>query len=500
MKVNELLREVVASAGLILDHEDCLMNLLHKDDGEQESYPVLSSQNFPFRLPTNKNINNMYKVEDGKPELQFLLFNPILEDDVRSDTESLRALVKQFRGIVSMGLYEVGILLINLVKDDKAVGGKLGLDLQKFLNDTNDDSSRVKEQVDKHTIDKWVKMCTSPDEDALDIAVLQVVRGGKIDGIDYNRVAGFNFPLFQKVCELSGDEEEYVNGIKLRKKDIKLFQVVIKHLLGPIDDEFTCKEGSSHKEYPSFICLMKLYYHIAKRLSGLYEKLEVFAQDTMIIANPEFNLDIDNLEANLKGMSKELSNIPTEKDILSGFAKEPVQQAEEPQEKTFRRPKRERPVYEDEEIQPYTAQVQHHQPVHQHRQQPHEMSDNEKLNAMFGGHQGYGYGNSNYLVQGGIVPENNMSRAIRTASLGASNDPNAGMYAYGNNFPQATYYGPSTMTQQPYQQPYPQQGYNQPMANPYPMQNNMGYNPYSQQGYQQPQSTVGMGNQFNIYG
>lgn len=483
MKANELLREVVASTGLFLDMDDCLMNMFAKDDGSEESYPLLSSQGYPYRLPTNKNINNMFKVKDGKPELQFLLFNPIVEDNVKLDTEALRSLIKCCKGALSMALYEVGYLMLQLVKDDKQVS-KIGLELQKFLNDTNDRDSRVREQVDKNTFDKWVKVCTSPDEDALPILNLQIVRGGKIEGKDYNRLAGVDFPLFEAIYNLSGKEDETINGVKLRKKDIKIFQVLIKHLLGPIDDDFTCKEGSSHPEYPSFICLMRLYYYFMVRLAGFFKKLETFAQDTLVTSKVELNIDIDELVSNLDSMKSELANIPTEKDILAGNVQEEPEPA--PKERTFKRERK----YDDEEIEPYRGHAvprrteerrEHHRPA--------EMTDNEKLNAMFGGRPA-GYNPNGYIVQGGIVPETDMSRAIRAGSMGAMNiqDPNMYMnpnpYAQPmppmNNFPAATYYGSQPM------------GYQPPMT-PDPMMHNY-------MAPTQPQTPISMGNQFNIYG
>lgn len=324
MKANDFLKEVVKSVGLHVGPEGEIIAMLPSGDGEYESEPVLSKNGYPFLLPTNSNLQRLVKVEkDGKVVLESLPFNPILEDDIGRETEAFKALSRRIQVMIALETYEVGFMLINVAKNDKLINTK-GVRVEKFLTSlgkhiTTKNMKIVDETTGKNFIE-LIKSSKLPENKKL--VQIMIKKRGEINGKIYPVVASVYMSLMDELLKLDGNEDTVFNGVKLRKKDVVVFQEIFKALFPMVDSEMVYRVPSSRDDYPMFDSIYRMYLDIMTKHGEIANKLSEIKDDDFdpVTANISFSSkDIDGI---LTAISKEISRIPTERSLLSPSARE----------------------------------------------------------------------------------------------------------------------------------------------------------------------------------
>lgn len=317
MKAIEFLKHVAESVGGKIGVDGDIYSMFQKNATDYESESWVSKSGYPFLIPTNKNIDRLQDINDeGQPELRYLPFNPIQEDDIQLKTEAFDKYVKQCHGVLYSTMFELGNMLLLLTKDDTAIKTK-GAKLEKFLLETNKaETNGVKKLVDDKTLEKWREICTNGVKEGAKLVGLHVKRQGDFGGVQYNSLSTLEFPLFEVLSGLDTSEDNKVNGVKLRNKDLILFRTIFQHILPKLEDDFTYRVGSNHKEYPAFISLTRAYCHVIKPMKAMMKILEPIANNDLDVLSFDVNIEDNDLEKTLDKIDKEIKNIPLEKNLL----------------------------------------------------------------------------------------------------------------------------------------------------------------------------------------
>lgn len=384
MKANDFLKIVVRSLGLQLGPDDELLVMMPNKDGDYESEPVLSKSGYPFVLPTNSNLNRLVKVnKDGKLDLEYFPFNPIVEDDISRETDSFKMYLKRIQVMLTLETYETGMMLINIAKNDNLVDTK-GIRVEKFLTNLGKHiTTKNMKIVDETTMKNYVELfrsCKEPENKKL--VHIVVKKRGEIDGKIYPVVTSIYFPLVEEIMQLSSSEDAIVNDVKLRKKDIAVFQEVFRALFPMINSEFIYRVASERDDYPLFDSTYRMYLEIAIKHGEISKKLNDIRNDDFDPVGFELEIRPDDIGDILNSITKELSRIPTERSLLSPKERE-----------------------ESEEIKPVNLpktniqrQEPQHQPVQQFQQQY------VPVNSMGQPMMGYNVLNPNMGMTNGVYP------------------------------------------------------------------------------------------------
>lgn len=420
MKANDFLKEVIKSIGLHVGPEGEVIAMLPSGEGEYSSEPIVSKTGYPFLLPTNSNLQRLVKVEsDGKVVLEFLPFNPILEDDIGRETESFKSYARRLQIMLTLETYETGFMLINVAKNDKLISTK-GVRVEKFLTSLGKHittkNMKIVDETTGKTFIELIKASKEPDNKK--IVHLTVKRRGEINGKIYPVVAYAYFPLMEELMKLDPSEDGCLNGVKLRKKDVIVFQEMFKTLFPMVDSSYIYTVHSERDDYPMFDSTYRLYLDILSKHGEIVNKLSEIKDEEFdpVVAKVSFNSkDIGDI---LNKISKEISRIPTERSLLSPQAREESEEI--------------RPVTIPQQQQTQVAQQQVQQP----RQQP-QYIPVDQMGQPLPGYTGVGYGQQ---VNGVIpYPVNN------TGFMGGSalDTINAAMNPYQQPYqaPMNNYYG-----------------------------------------------------------
>lgn len=480
MKALEFLKKVVESIGCFASPDDEVLFLVPSSESEYNSKPLVSKSGYPYLLPTNANIKKLIEVEDEKVVLKYLPFNPITEDDIKMKTECFSSLIAQCRSRMMIEFFETGILLINLIQNDKAVKKK-DVKLERFLLSVNKVlTTKNTKPVDETTIKHWTNIIKNSTEEGTGLINCHVKRGGVYNGEEYNSLTTLDFPIFKDIMALDSEENNSVYGVKLRNKDIVLFKEIVSLLLPDLEEDNTYRLGSNHVDYPAFISFFTLYIKVMENFRKINTQLKVLDK-TDDILKFELKIKTEDIVPSLKEIHKELCRIPTEKSLMEPNSRKESEE-EEIQEHVL-------PTRQADKRQMYPQQE--HVPTH--HQQPAPESDPDRAIArMFSRPRPTASGYNNpYAVQYGNTGTGSMSDVINSAAMGGNNmvpDYNANRsYAVGYN--QNPYAGNPSYG-------YPQQSY--PMAQqtmtPPPNYGGYGYqqNPYPQQGYGYQPAPQGM--------
>lgn len=477
MKAIEFLRDVVDSIGCFASPDDEVLYLVPSSESEYVSKPLVSKSGYPYLIPTNANIKKLMVLEDDKAVLKCLPFNPITEDDIRLKTECFSSLVAQCRSRMMIEFFETGILLINLIQNDKAVKKK-DVKLERFLLSVNKVlTTKNTKPVDETTFKHWTNVIKNSTQEGIGIINCNVKRGGVYNGEEYNSLATIDFPIYKDIMDLDTEENNSIHGVKLRNKDIVLFKEIFQLLLPDLEDDNTYRKGSNHVDYPAFISFFSLYLKVMENFRKISSQLDCLDKTDKILRF-ELKVKSEDIAKNLKEIHKELCRIPTEKSLL-----EPEVRKEE-----------------EEEIQEHNLPIGKNAPTQKPniRHVPHEPrkettgeDPDRAIARMFsrGPSTSSGYGNP-YAVAYGNTGNGSMSDVINSAAMGGNNmvpdyDRRSYAVAYGqpsqpNYYPAQPGYG------------YPNSGYPmaQPAMTPPPNYGGYGYQPpvqpYPGTGYPAP--------------
>lgn len=509
-KLQEFLLEVAKSIGLFEPVENEPLVFMVPSEEGQESKPLVSPNGYGFLIPSKVTLKKLIELDkDNKPILKYLPFNPLQEDALKANTETLLSVKQRVNAMLASSILEIGVLLIQLLEKDETVKNK-GVALERFLMNCNEGESRnVRKLVDNDTISKWYKLCLKNKKEGFKpIIEISSVRNKNIDGKTYLRVSTFYFPLFEALhkCYNERDKDHTVNGVKLRTKDVVVFTCIFKAITSGLElDEklFTFQTKSNSKVASGFESLFVGYLQIMENIIKLSKKiLNLDAGYLTVLNNLAIDIASDEVEDAIKEVEKYLAIVPTERSLLTGE----VVEVEEP---VVHKPSsiNKQEVYEsfnrqNDVIQgtPYRGSMETRKYQEQPYQEQAAQDANEKAYNMFGAvAQGYpvsaagiGYGN-----------QPSLQSAISAVSAGIN-----GMPVYPNMMP-SPYPAPMNMPMPNMGMPMqPMQPMNMPMGNMQTVNSNI---PLAQQvnpGFmfgqpqQQPQPTTGPGfpaSRFNMY-
>jgi hypothetical protein len=301
MNLLDFYKSTLTSLGLSITDDDYV-----KIDVGNGKLVTLTTNGKPLVLPTKEHINTAVDndEETGKLVTTKILYNPLNEDVIKGDSTSLKKTKDIIETRLAHSFAGVCELLLTLASNKK-LQSKTNMEINKFLASLSDaDNPGIKQIVDDKTIDLWGKLYAKTLDHTVKTKLLKLYlkKSGKHDGVKYNRLCVLSLPLLEDIQ--AADRETDVLDIKLRNKDIKVFQLLHTYVFKDIDEHNTFSIGSNDPESPGFISLFKLYLTIGNRLNHISKSLK------------DINAELyDSVHLNLKVTLKEL-------DVLNNYAGE----------------------------------------------------------------------------------------------------------------------------------------------------------------------------------
>lgn len=303
-------RKVVDTVGLSSNKE----GIIFAGKGDKKVPMVVSGKTLV--IPTKHQLSTiMEKDEDGKLVVSKIPFNPLNEDVVKGDSISLKKTRQFVEKNLGHSIAVAGRLLI-LLAEDKALQAHTTTEINKFLKlvnkaNTVHNTQKGRSVVDAQMAETWGKLYleTLKSEGFVKLAL---VKGGKINGVKYNRVASLICPLYDALQDAEPDTPVF--GVKLRKKDIVIYKNLIEYLIPGIEADRVVHATSNDKKSPAFISLFKLYLPMIERLNRINRALAFINEeeaDSGYIATSITEEDIDDLSI----YTSELYTIPDENDL-----------------------------------------------------------------------------------------------------------------------------------------------------------------------------------------
>lgn len=266
----------------------------------------------PLVLPIKEQITSLNEVqEDGSLKVTKTLFNPLNEDVVKGESESLKKLKNMMDIKMS---FTLNLIFNNLLKlgSDLDLQKKASLNLTSFISTLNKAKGRnVKVAVDENSIIKWNKIY---EKNMISTATKGLIhtylkRGGVFNNNKYNCLATINFPAYKELLKL--DKKPQMYGIKLRPKDVEVYKLVYEFIFKDINEKDSFMLGSNDKKSPGFISLFSMYIHIGERLNELLNDLAFIDKDIVKGGKVNLNLTLEDIEGCSK-YGNELAMIPSD--------------------------------------------------------------------------------------------------------------------------------------------------------------------------------------------
>jgi len=267
---------------------------------------TLTTSGKPLVLPTKDHIDTAVDMDEetGKLVTTKILYNPLNEDVIKGDSTALKKTKDIVETRLSHSFAGVCELLLTLASNKK-LQTKTPMEINKFLASLSSaDNPGIKQIVDSKTIDLWGKIYAKTLDPTVKTKLLKLYlkKSGSYDGTKYNRLAVMTLPLLADIQ--TADRDTGVLDVKLRNKDIKVFELLYTYIFKDMDDHHTLSIGSNDPESPGFIALFKTYLTIGNRLNHISKSLKDI--------NPEL---YDSVHLNLQVTLKEL-------DMLNNYARE----------------------------------------------------------------------------------------------------------------------------------------------------------------------------------
>lgn len=319
-KYVELMEKVNQSLGIIcLDNKEPLIYMV-PDNENEESQPLLSSSGLPYYMPTYENSKSLISVkETGETVLEKLIFSPVPEDTIQTETQSFITLKERISFNINLAIYELGFLLLCLVEDDKKVKN-IGGDLEMFLLDANKGETRgVRNLVDDNTFTKWSGVCTRKKnlETFKPLITIMSVRNGKVDKSTFKRLTSISFPLFEELSNADRSIDNTINGVKLRNKDLVLFHSIFTTIVRKLKlHDYTYMVGSNHEDYPAFISLYSMYIDVMENILALYKRLSSIDTSNSVLSKSKLPINSEELSDMVTACQKDIDLLPTERSLM----------------------------------------------------------------------------------------------------------------------------------------------------------------------------------------
>lgn len=282
--------------------------------GEGKGTLALGQGGKMIALPTKENIATLLdEDEDGNISPTKILYNPLKESAIKGNAESLNKTKQWAERRLGFSLAAAGEMLLNLARS-KEFQSKTSLDINMFLSRLQEASNaNIKEIVDDNMIDKWCKVYGAtlvPDNSFI---TLYVSKLGKVKGSKFFRSTILSCKTYETLLGI--EKEGTCNGVKLRKKDVTVFKIVLEYLLEGIEEgNHTLSVGSNDTESPGFVSLLTMYHNMITKFNSVLEELKDVNEEVFDIGYVDLHYTLKDLE-NLSKFSKEVAALPDETDI-----------------------------------------------------------------------------------------------------------------------------------------------------------------------------------------
>jgi len=319
-KVSEFYKELLESLNIHVDN-----NGLISIEGHGIKKP-LDIDGIPLYLPTDENINTTIEVVDGKPTPTKVLFNPLEEDVYKGVNESYTKL-KNIMELKLLGVVgNLGISLLSIMAENS--GELTDMELIKFVNVLNKNKvGKRKSMVDEKTISTWInlyeKVLSKPDHRYVKFFNK---KGGKIDGIHYNRVGTIVFPFIEKFRKAIENKQQFLDT-KLRVVDQNTINSLFEYMFQTLEPKGINQFGSLNKKSPSLHLLLLEYDSVYKRLSPIIETIvEHGVEDDVIeqLMLKPLPVRAETLGDYIDSLEAEVRRVPNEAAVVNATpAKKP---------------------------------------------------------------------------------------------------------------------------------------------------------------------------------
>ncbi len=307
MNLIEFYENVIHSLGLAVTNDEYILT------GEEDDDKALTINGVPLVIPTKEHIGTMMGMENGKPELVKMPFNPLKEDAIKGESGSIQSMKVVIPSIVGFKVALLGEYLLKLAEDTKLQKG-VGMELVKFLASLEEaNNANVKTIVDSKTITSWTKMYTnSLEANGTDFIELATKRRGVIGADTFTKTTTITAPILTALDSLDGQS---INGTKLRNKDITVYKLLLRFILNMLNSDNYYSTGSNNNVSPTFISLYGVYLTTTNRFDKLFKSVKFI--DPMVVGNNIVNSkikikDLDDLDM----FRRELALIPVETEML----------------------------------------------------------------------------------------------------------------------------------------------------------------------------------------
>ena len=305
--------------------------LQYLSDGEY--IDLTRRKGMAIALPTEENLKNLYVLDNnGKYTASFLIFNP-LSEQAAEDGVSLDILKDCVR-IAFMGALKVFGDLILVTYNNPKLQSDLPMAINAFIKDAKDSTipgmKSGGKAIDDTTISKWDKLVSAYMTNYENpLFQLVIPRTKKASDKDSNtREARLTCPLWNDVREAlenisNATEEEQkekveLQGVKLRYKDLKIFNDLLSVFMVGANEKGAIIVGTKDAEAPGFIALMLLFHNTMTVINGYLESMREVDPVEADGAKCVIEFNAKDIETAPLVFKKDLLLIPNENEVNMG--------------------------------------------------------------------------------------------------------------------------------------------------------------------------------------
>jgi hypothetical protein len=300
-------KKVLNSMGLPVDDDGYIYT------SSADDKMMLTVNGKPLVLPTKEHLNTLLSTnESGDIELTKIPYNPLNENVIKGDSESLKRTKLIIEKKLGAALAVAGELLLTLASNT-SLQKKTTMELNKFLGNINSaQNPGIKKLVDDASLDAWAKIYNNSITAPKGAFSIFLKKSGTYEGVKYNRLATAESVIYTDLLEAVKDVPLY--GVKLRNKDITIFRLIFEFLLPDMDSKHTIHIGSNDNESPGFISLFKLFIKIATRTNEIIKSLSFVNESLANEGVLPITVSYDELDL-LSKYKNDLLSIPSETDL-----------------------------------------------------------------------------------------------------------------------------------------------------------------------------------------
>lgn len=311
MNLIEFYTKVLNNVGITVSED----GYCYIPNGDDQVMMVVEGK--PLVLPTKEHLESVYAEDDeGEMTISKLPFNPLNEDIVKGDSSSLKKLKHLIEYKLGHTVAALGESLLVLASNE-TLQKKANMEVCKFLAEiTKAQNQGIKKLVDEKSIDNWCALYENTVKTNRKLVNIYLKKKGKYNNETYNRLGVLSSDVYDIL--LNAVKDEPVVNVKLRNKDITIFKILIKYILGELDKDNQICVGSNDSESPAFIALFSLYIKVITRTNKLLSHLKYVnkeVSDSYIVNDLITEKELEHVD----NFKPELMQIPNDNDLVRTF-------------------------------------------------------------------------------------------------------------------------------------------------------------------------------------